>query len=377
MKKLLFLPKIFAIIVILAPNMLNLSLAQSCDGTPIPAITNQCEPTWLNWRYWRNCDTCCTGFTYDNFAWGNAKSCCKSENWNSLLMNIYNEKICCPANSTIYGPYWEDCCIWTPYGLEVNNQWWPYFALCCETPNIEYEWACVSCEDCRDLLDELLTVLAEAKWDMENQDNFPSDADIATFQIQIWALVTEYRETKNCDDVFNDDYSTCPATCDWTRYDNETKCCQKDKHVFYEIEDNKINGSCLNTNKYCNKLTDIKTQIPAWWSYNWYDKTTIETKMNVCDWDFDVTTTNYNMWIYCPPDKMALGQCKFDVYDVIGIRQSEGETSVGIFVQDIILSATMFIGTIITAAIIVSGLLFVFFRYQRYQDFGYILQIYL
>lgn len=41
------------------------------------------------------------------------------------------------------------------------------------------------------------------------------------------------------------------------------------------------------------------------------------------------------------------GQCKFNIYDTLGIRKSvraTGDpTSVGIFVQDIVLSATFFI----------------------------------
>ena len=58
------------------------------------------------------------------------------------------------------------------------------------------------------------------------------------------------------------------------------------------------------------------------------------------------------------------GQCKYDIYDTLGIRQSvraTGEaTSVGLFVQDIILSATFFIGTVVTIALIVSGLMYIF-----------------
>jgi len=58
------------------------------------------------------------------------------------------------------------------------------------------------------------------------------------------------------------------------------------------------------------------------------------------------------------------GQCKFNIYDALGIRKSVratwDPTSVGIFVQDIVLSATMFIGTIVTIAIIVSGLMRIF-----------------
>lgn len=64
------------------------------------------------------------------------------------------------------------------------------------------------------------------------------------------------------------------------------------------------------------------------------------------------------------PKCLLNGQCKFNIYDALGIRTSvrnEGDpTSVGIFVQDIVLSATMFIGTIVTIAIIVSGLMRIF-----------------
>jgi len=63
------------------------------------------------------------------------------------------------------------------------------------------------------------------------------------------------------------------------------------------------------------------------------------------------------------PKCLLNGQCKFNIYDALGIRTSvrnEGDpTSVGIFVQDIVLSATMFIGTVVTIAIIVSGLMWI------------------
>ena len=58
------------------------------------------------------------------------------------------------------------------------------------------------------------------------------------------------------------------------------------------------------------------------------------------------------------------GQCKFNVYDALGIRQSVRNewdaTSVGLFVQDIVLAVTMFIGTVVTVAIMVSWLMWIF-----------------
>ena len=70
------------------------------------------------------------------------------------------------------------------------------------------------------------------------------------------------------------------------------------------------------------------------------------------------------MWMTIGPKCLLNGQCKFNIYDALGIRTSvrneNDPTSVGIFVQDVVLSATMFIGTIVTIAIIVSGLMRIF-----------------
>ena len=53
-----------------------------------------------------------------------------------------------------------------------------------------------------------------------------------------------------------------------------------------------------------------------------------------------------------------------DVYGMLGLRSGgeskESRTSVLSFVQDFILAATMFIGTIVTLAFIVSGILMIF-----------------
>lgn len=68
-------------------------------------------------------------------------------------------------------------------------------------------------------------------------------------------------------------------------------------------------------------------------------------------------------WITIGTKCLLNGQCKFNVYDALGIRKSvrsEGDaTSVGLFVQDIVLAVTMFIGTVVTIAIIVSGLMWI------------------
>lgn len=77
-----------------------------------------------------------------------------------------------------------------------------------------------------------------------------------------------------------------------------------------------------------------------------------------------VETPSSVMWIECSETQLLNGQCKLNVYDTLGIRKTvrnEGDaTSVGLFVQDIVLSATFFIGTVVTVALIVSWLMFIF-----------------
>lgn len=70
------------------------------------------------------------------------------------------------------------------------------------------------------------------------------------------------------------------------------------------------------------------------------------------------------MGITCDETQLVNGQCKLSIYDTLGIRQSVRNTwdptSVGLFVQDIVLSATFFIGTLVTIALVISGLMYIF-----------------
>jgi len=55
--------------------------------------------------------------------------------------------------------------------------------------------------------------------------------------------------------------------------------------------------------------------------------------------------------------------CKMNVSRMLGLRPGRSEedrTSVLTFVQDAVLAVTMFIGTVVTVAFVLSGLLFVF-----------------
>lgn len=113
----------------------------------------------------------------------------------------------------------------------------------------------------------------------------------------------------------------------------------------------------------CRCIENNTPTPPVWWWEcpwspwcPWYDET-INTTTN--DWN-----STWAMGISCNEDQLVNGQCKLNIYDTLGIRQSVRNewdpTSVGLFVQDVVLSATMFIGTLVTVALIVSGLMFIF-----------------
>lgn len=74
------------------------------------------------------------------------------------------------------------------------------------------------------------------------------------------------------------------------------------------------------------------------------------------------TTPNSNeVGINCTPDQLANGQCSFSIYRTLGIKQDTNQdpSSVGLFVQDIILSLTFFIGTVLTVSLIYAGFLYI------------------
>jgi len=192
------------------------------------------------------------------------------------------------------------------------------------------------------------------------------------------------------------EYICCPKGTSWlygktkadqccvgTVYDAGQGCCETPNKVATQIC-----VSCKTCQQYAQQISDIvKTtnNTDVWPSESEIEKIqweikTIHDKYKAakCDlafkdkdysactpsdnwWGGDTSSsTDYNAGISCNQDQLILWQCKMNVYDTLSIRQSEWETSVGIFVQDIVLAATMFIGTIITIAIVISGLLFVF-----------------
>ncbi len=114
------------------------------------------------------------------------------------------------------------------------------------------------------------------------------------------------------------------------------------------------NPSC-NNNQRCDCTEEVCECLPL------NDTTTNQTSNIPNNPNVECNTVN---GITICEDCLTNGQCKFNIYDTLGIRTSVRSTwqatSVGLFVQDIVLSATFFIWTVVTVALIVSGLMYIF-----------------
>ena len=143
-------------------------------------------------------------------------------------------------------------------------------------------------------------------------------------------------------------------------------------NVSFAVECSVCFQNCLNTpgcqaactNNGCTQTPTPPVNPPAWW---WWGECPWSPG---CPW-YEATMNSINTWsptsvmgITCDEKSLVNGQCKLNIYDTLGIRQSIrntwDQTSVGQFVQDVVLSATMFIGTLVTIALIASGLMFIF-----------------
>lgn len=64
-------------------------------------------------------------------------------------------------------------------------------------------------------------------------------------------------------------------------------------------------------------------------------------------------------WITCSPAQLKNGTCTFNPNEALDIKRWQANTSVDVFVQDIVLSWTFFIGTVMAVALMYSGWLFI------------------
>lgn len=123
-------------------------------------------------------------------------------------------------------------------------------------------------------------------------------------------------------------------------------------------------ADCADKTKYGDWNPTASNCCSKWQVYNSDIKSCTLPQVTV-DWNnWSTSPATSVMGISCSEDQLVNGQCKLNIYDTLGIRKSvrntNDATSVGLFVQDVVLSATFFIGTLVTIALVVSGLMFIF-----------------
>lgn len=141
--------------------------------------------------------------------------------------------------------------------------------------------------------------------------------------------------------------------------------CTEDANCWIDVQCNLKEWICCDLWKYYNSVSElceiieIECAVNRKYISNWIQ---LCCDTDLMAWVCPINNA-WNMWIEMGPDCLINWQCKFNIYETLWIRQSlpeETRSSPWIFIQDIILSATFFVGTLITWVLIVSWLLYVF-----------------
>lgn len=129
----------------------------------------------------------------------------------------------------------------------------------------------------------------------------------------------------------------CKNECQWSNSDHS--CTEEEK-----------TSNCVQA---CTPATPTCPQGQTYDKEFWciLQEVTVTAKRIVATWDETV------MWITMGPTCLKNWQCGFNIYEFLGFEGKSNDPTV--FVQDILLSASFFIGTVITIALIYSGFLFV------------------
>jgi len=152
---------------------------------------------------------------------------------------------------------------------------------------------------------------------------------------------------KACEEKMNSTLKTCLANSSTKKASCEKSCCLAKCKTEYDTKNNECKSQKGTAKESCISARDVA-------------KAQCDNKCSpiIKNWPDPV------MGITCDADLLVNGQCKLNVYDMLGIRKSVRDTgdstSVGLFVQDVVLSATFFIGTLVTIALIVSWIMFIF-----------------
>lgn len=279
---------------------------------------------------WWECTDICEWTSYEQKDNQCYASCCKSNN----LLSYGSGSVCCDV--------WEQLnqdgrckpqCVWEFYGRWGLTAW---NNKCCPSPWIVYDMDSVT-------------------------DNYASCCEWK----QVYSPDTIYTDIPNIPATEDDNLSCCKYWSVVVKKSNWNNTCISCSTLKQEIEwYGSWTLSWEQNQKKSDYATYCKSSAPCdpskeytdvWWATQCCDGIVEEWKC--------ITNNMWTMGIDITEECLINGQCKLDIYDTLGIRQSlpkDTRSSPWIFIQDIILSATFFVGTLITWVLIISWLLYVF-----------------
>ncbi len=260
-----------------------------------------------------------------------------------------------PEDPCLNNPNLEGCVWWDALQARCTNAWWVY----------EWIW-----EDCMCIL----FFGTPAQMPIQSCASVPTEEEL---ELNInncvwWELLKDWTCCPDWSYPYDpswlfwwwEQYTKC---CNWTLYDNDKKCCEKwawirkadwDECLLCSTQEAKTLPGYQN---YCSD--DISScNWEMYLSYDWTSKCCIW--MVVADMEHDwfqtcIVNTEWSMWINMDSDCLLNWQCSYNIYETLWIRKSDQNPKVSSFMQDIVLAATTFIGTVIAIILVVSGVLYI------------------
>lgn len=250
--------------------------------------------------------------------------------------------------------------------------WFVGFGFACQNNN-----DCLWSETCK-ITPPLLIWVCEKKVCSANADCLISEICDIKIPMNTWYCIINKnycppeREYNNwCCPIWAIPYNDNKKCCDWLLYDNGKQCCEKWKTILSDGSKESCISCDVIAKEDADKLDDKKKNNCLLSSCDDSKKYQLENWFTVCcpwmvvndtknPWQKTcIINTEWNLGINMNSDCLINWQCSYNIYKTLGIRKSDQNPKVSTFVQDIVLWVTMFLWTVISLILIISGILYI------------------
>ncbi len=307
---------------------------------------------------------CCAswGSLYDNdskccASWGEVydsqKKCC--EWWSTSLSQ--DKTKCCGVWEEAYKNKNNNnkCCDWVVTGYVAGG----YDMCCWDWETINEEWECVeSCQTNKwygrgtSLGGWNNKCCLWERYDFDSvTENYAQCCDGITYDETLWYIWGDNDSNSEADDSYQ-----CCAKWSTLQMSNwKLSCVSCSILTSWQVD--ALTPAALKNN--CNIGADwCQWEIYTW--SNWVRLCCPGMMVDDDEWNpVCIENNEWNMWINMSSECLINGQCSYNIYQTLWIRKSDQNPSVSTFVKDIVLAVTMFIGTVVSIVLIISGILYI------------------